>query len=255
MKEQLNSSLTFILAVSIMLTLVLFLTILVTYNLTSGIFVSIFDAIILRALVINVLILCLSWMLLLGVDGYRINPGIFYKPVKWMLFFIFYPLATIPSWLPGIKKSALQESFLSFQNSLFQNYIKSRHYSELLILLPHCLQFHDCKIRITRDINDCLECGSCDVCGLKKLSNGTHLKIGIANGGTLARKIVNDTHPEVIIAVACHRDLSDGVRESWKYPVYAILNERPFGPCYDTRVDIGKIEGILKIMKTAKHAK
>jgi len=122
--------------------------------------------------------------------------------------------------------------------------------------LPHCLQFHDCRIRITRDIKDCEQCGRCDICNLKQLSEVYDISVGIANGGTLARKIVHDAKPDVIIAVACHRDLTDGVRESWKYPVYAILNERPHGPCFDTRVDVNQVNNIIEaIFNHGTHGK
>jgi hypothetical protein len=50
----------------------------------------------------------------------------------------------------------------------------------------------------------------------------------------------------VIIAVACHRDLTDGVRDSWRYPVYAVLNERPKGPCFETTVSASTIEFAIK---------
>ncbi len=48
--------------------------------------------------------------------------------------------------------------------------------------------------------------------------------------------------PDVIIGVACERDLSSGIQDSYPIPVYGILNRRPFGPCYDTDVDLDLVE-------------
>jgi hypothetical protein len=206
---------------------------------------SSFDRMLTTFFAILALIVSIIWLLILCSESFDLNMGKLYKPAKWLLFFIFYPISRIVSFMVRITRENIQSSFISFQNRLFLTSSNLSSQSRLLLLLPHCLQFHDCKIRITRDINSCEDCGECDICNLKDLGKRFELKIGIANGGTLARKIVNDFQPDAIIAVACHRDLTDGVRESWKFPVYAVLNERPFGPCYDTRVDLEKIESIL----------
>ncbi|MDZ4181635.1 MAG: DUF116 domain-containing protein, partial [Candidatus Cloacimonadaceae bacterium] len=68
----------------------------------------------------------------------------------------------------------------------------------------------------------------------------------VATGGSLARKLITDQRPDVIIAVACHRDLVDGVRDAWQFPVYAVLNERPNGPCFETTVSLSTIEFAIK---------
>jgi hypothetical protein len=70
-------------------------------------------------------------------------------------------------------------------------------------------------------------------------------KIAIATGGTLARKIIVQARPKCIIAVACQRDLVDGLLEVFPIPVYGILNEAPFGPCINTTVDVQKIKDFL----------
>ena len=71
----------------------------------------------------------------------------------------------------------------------------------------------------------------------------------MATGGSLARKLIQDKNPNVIVAVACHRDLLDGLRDAWRYPVYAVLNERPNGPCHETTVSIASIEFAIQIFK------
>ena len=66
--------------------------------------------------------------------------------------------------------------------------------------------------------------------------------ISIATGGTLARKVIVDKKPTVIVAVACERDLSSGIQDAYPIPVYGILNQRPYGPCVNTQVDFEKLE-------------
>ena len=75
--------------------------------------------------------------------------------------------------------------------------------------------------------------------------------MGVATGGTLARQMVKEIRPKAIIAVACERDLTSGIQDVFPLPVIGVLNERPFGPCFNTRVDIKKVEAaILDILDT-----
>ena len=60
----------------------------------------------------------------------------------------------------------------------------------------------------------------------------------MVTGGTLARRAVEEYRPRAVIAVACERDLSSGVLDSFPLPVLGVLNERPQGPCFNTRVDL-----------------
>jgi hypothetical protein len=67
----------------------------------------------------------------------------------------------------------------------------------------------------------------------------------IATGGTLARKAIVEHKPELIVAVACERDLAAGIYDMRRLPVIGLLNERPEGPCKNTRVDMAALEALL----------
>jgi hypothetical protein len=56
-----------------------------------------------------------------------------------------------------------------------------------------------------------------------------------------------DKRPDMIIAVACDRDLTSGIQDTYPIPVFGILNKRPNGPCYDTDVDVDLVEKGLTI--------
>ena len=77
------------------------------------------------------------------------------------------------------------------------------------------------------------------------LSIKYRVPISVATGGTLARRIVVETKPDIIIGVACERDLTSGIQDSYPIPVYGIFNKRPNGPCYDTDVDIDCVESAM----------
>ena len=72
------------------------------------------------------------------------------------------------------------------------------------------------------------------------------INYAIATGGTLARKIVLETKPKCIIAIACHRDLTDGILDVFPLPIYGILNTLEYGPCISTKVDLNKLDCIIK---------
>ncbi|OPX29985.1 MAG: hypothetical protein B1H06_00600 [Candidatus Cloacimonas sp. 4484_143] len=138
---------------------------------------------------------------------------------------IIYPVTLLLGRLLGISKEKIRESFVSVN--------------------PHCLQHIDCDIRITTDVKKCIKCGKCDIAKLCEISENYKIKMAIATGGTLARKIIIENRPKFIIAVACDRDLVDGLREVFPIPVYGVLNLRPEGPCVNTRVITENIETAL----------
>jgi len=142
----------------------------------------------------------------------------------------------------GISKQEIRRSFVAINNRLVLAEAKKVKPHQLLILLPHCLQNHECRVRITHRVDNCKKCGKCKIKDLVTLSETYHVPIAVATGGTLARKIVVEKKPKVIIAVACERDLSSGIQDSYPIPVFGIFNRRPFGPCFDTDVDLDLVE-------------
>ncbi len=192
------------------------------------------------------IVMVLSWFLILFSTHHIIRPTGLKTFSQWMLCTVFYYLAKGFAYLTFQKRDGLQESFLSFNNEVVISNFTRIENPRLLVLLPHCLQSSECKIRITNDINDCADCGRCNVSEIKQSLAPYNVKLAVATGGSLARKLIVDNRPDIIIAVACHRDLTEGVRDSWRFPVYAILNERPNGPCFETTVNIKAIEFAIK---------
>ena len=58
----------------------------------------------------------------------------------------------------------------------------------------------------------------------------------------MARQAVKNARPKAIVAVACERDLTSGIQDVFPLPVLGVLNERPNGPCFNTRADMHKVE-------------
>ncbi len=159
---------------------------------------------------------------------------------------VLFPLTILLGSIFGISKDKIRESFVHVNNSFIKALKKKFKYSEVLILLPHCLQNTGCPIRITVDIENCENCGKCNIGELVQLAKNFNIAIAIATGGTLARRIIVENNPKFIIAVACQRDLVDGLQEVFPIPVYGVLNERPEGPCRNTRVSVKNIKLALE---------
>lgn len=70
----------------------------------------------------------------------------------------------------------------------------------------------------------------------------------------MARQMVKQARPKAIVAVACERDLTSGIQDVFPLPVLGVLNERPFGPCFNTRVDIDKLEEAILVFLDKEEA-
>ena len=208
--------------------------------------------VVLNILRVFYLIVILGTSLILLTSFFERNFLIARFAIRLSINFLF-PVSEFLGKILGIGKDKLRESFVSVNNSFAVAQRRSLEPEQVLILLPHCLQHTSCKYRITTDINNCIDCGKCDIMELKRLHKKYGVKISIATGGTLARRIIIENRPKFIIAVACHRDLVDGIKDVFPIPVYGVLNYLPEGPCINTRVIIPYIENFLKTLIKKKE--
>lgn len=148
--------------------------------------------------------------------------------------------------LVGIDRDTLQQSFIALNNQLVKAKKLRVPPDRALILLPHCIQLFDCDIKITGDVGRCIQCGKCDISKLSEAAQKWGIDIAVATGGTLARKIIVERRPKFILAVACERDLTSGIRDSYPLPVIGVLNHRPHGPCFNTHIVMDEVERVLK---------
>ncbi len=174
------------------------------------------------------------------------NNSFLIYPARYILIKILYPMAFFITSIFRINRDKMQSSFIEINNFLLFSLNKKAALDRILILLPHCLQLHNCKAKITDDIHNCLNCGKCNIKELATLSDTKGIFIAVATGGTLARRVLEEKHPKAVIAVACERDLSSGIIDSFPLPVYGLTNIRPNGPCRDTLVDVEALRGLIE---------
>jgi len=123
----------------------------------------------------------------------------------------------------------------------------------LLLLLPRCLQNSDCEHNIAADIDRCQSCGQCDIAALRKLRDRYGILCSLVTGGQQAVQDVKNPDVKAVVAVACEKELLDGIRICFPKPVLAVPNTRPAGPCHDTRVDLDKVEAAIRSLLETAH--
>jgi len=192
------------------------------------------------------LIVFIAWASLGLIINIILGKNIFFsQKLRGLSIKFFLPLMTLLGRLLGIPKQKVRASFIKVNNELISAEHKQYASNDVLMLMPHCLQSSSCKIRLTYDIFNCKRCGKCPIAGLLELSEKYGVKLAIATGGTIARRIVVQARPKFIIAVACERDLASGIQDTYPIPVYGILNLRPCGPCIDTLVLLDHVQWVL----------
>ena len=170
---------------------------------------------------------------------------LFQKQTYTMINILFPTVVRLGS-LFGINRRQLEGSFIAVSNLLFARRNIRVPAEKLLVVTPHCLQLASCPHKITRDPSNCKRCGGCNIGDLVKLSEEMGFLFFVATGGTLARQIIKQNRPRAVLAIACERDLMSGIQDVYPLPAVGVLNIRPNGPCYNTRVDMEEVKAELQ---------
>lgn len=227
----------FIIAVSLVLWLVLFYKSLVVKMILWLLLAFLFSFIIIFAFGI---------LMLVQKIYYGKDIGLFSPIIKGSMKLL-YPIIMTISDVLAIDKDKIRGSFIKINNQLLLVDAKKKYQAkEILLLIPHCLQNNNCKFNVTSDIKNCMKCGKCDINEIVRMVAKYGVDLAIAPGGTLARKIIKEKKPLVVLAVACERDLSSGILDCDPMPVIGVLNLRPNGPCFNTGIDINELEENIK---------
>jgi hypothetical protein len=158
----------------------------------------------------------------------------------------FFPLVLGVGKVFRIDMDRIRNSFIQVNNQLVEAMKLKLKPNNILVLAPHCLQRSSCTYKITGSIDNCRRCGGCNVNDLLKVRDNYGVNIGMATGGTLARKFVKEFKPRAIIAIACERDLTSGILDANPIPVLGITNMRPNGPCVNTCMSVSMLEKAIQ---------
>ncbi|MFH1283424.1 MAG: DUF116 domain-containing protein [bacterium] len=137
--------------------------------------------------------------------------------------------------------------FININNKLVKIFSYNKKHSNVLIVLPRCLQYQSCAQAVVESVENCKICGKCDLAEIKKTNSASFANILVATGGEIAKSFVSKLNPDFVIAIACEREIFHGLAEVTTIPVFAIINYQPEGPCKNTRVDVGILKEALAV--------
>ena len=198
-------------------------------------------------LLVGCLILVILWLAAgLVVHAYTGKPLLGTLRMRGITTRLLLPLMELMGRALRIPVEAVRRSFIKVNNELVLSAGLVCPPEKILVLLPHCIQSSRCAHRLTYRIDNCTRCGNCPMKDMLALRDQYGVQVVIATGGTIARRIVVQLRPRLIVAVACERDLTSGIQDSYPIPVFGVINERPCGPCLDTRVNRDRLEQAIR---------
>ena len=155
---------------------------------------------------------------------------------------VILPLALLFAKSNSNLKKSIRLFYIELNNIVVESDNIKYKTEEIMLLLPHCLQNCECSLKVTNNPEACKRCGRCKIGQLLDYTKKRNISMFIATGGTVARKIIRQNNPKLIVSVACERDLMSGILDVKGIPVIGVTNKQPNGPCLNTDVDISAIK-------------
>ncbi len=165
---------------------------------------------------------------------------------------VLYKVSAFLAGLAGLRER-FTASFIAFNASLVRLKNILLEPGEILVLLPRCIQNGDCRYNIVNNLDNCISCGKCDVKAIREEVKVKGVNIAVVTGGSQARALVNKLRPKAVIAVACERELVSGIFDVPGCEVVGLINERPEGPCLNTRASVSKLKEAIDIFLTGRQ--
>jgi hypothetical protein len=135
-----------------------------------------------------------------------------------------------------------------------QTDVASVPFSQRVLLLPHCLRpSQNCPGKMTKQGLDCTGCSLTD-CAIYRLRAAAaetgYGGVCVAPGGRLAVRFLAERQPAGVIAIACHKELEEGLEAiaqmDWEQgqPIVVTFPLSQDG-CVDTKVDVESAREII----------
>lgn len=196
-------------------------------------------------LVLPIILGIAMWLYMALVTMYPIQHPILLRLSNRGLYLLF-PFVILLAKALGRTSDEVSQSLIALINHLVSTQVYQVEPHRLLLLTPHCIQLSDCVHKVTTDVQNCKRCGRCQVGTLLEIADTYGCHFIVVTGGTLARLKIKEIRPQAIVAIACERDLVSGMADVFPIPVIGVLNERPCGPCCNTRVNTDDIKTVIE---------
>jgi hypothetical protein len=138
--------------------------------------------------------------------------------------------------------------FVQFNNLLIRIRRVRVSPANLLLLVPRCLQKNGCAQTLGETLDDCRACGDCNVMDLLAVRDEFGLRCSMAAGGREALAFVRDPQVKAVVAVACEKELTQGILAVFPKPVLGVLNIQTNGPCRNTRLNPECVRAAIRSM-------
>lgn len=122
------------------------------------------------------------------------------------------------------RRDWVEHAAIDVYNGLAQRRRRRVGKGELLVLIPRCLS------------KQALD-------GVLSIAGRYDVPVFVATRGQLARRVIRERRPRAVVAVACERDMTTGLRDvAGKLPVLGLTMRLPQGPCRDAVIDLDVME-------------
>ena len=129
---------------------------------------------------------------------------------------------------PFGRRDWVEHAAIDVYNALAARRTRTVGRGELLVLIPRCLS------------KQALD-------GVLAIAGRYEVPVFVATRGQLARRVIRERRPRAVVAVACERDMTTGLRDvAGKLPVLGLTMCLPNGPCRDAVLDLAVMERWVK---------
>ncbi|HZI21767.1 MAG TPA: DUF116 domain-containing protein [Gemmatimonadales bacterium] len=126
------------------------------------------------------------------------------------------------------KRDWVEHAGIDVYNGLAERRQRRVGKGELLVLIPRCLS------------KEALD-------GVLSIAGRYEVPVFVATRGQLARRVIRERRPRAVVAVACERDMTTGLRDvAGKLPVLGLTMQLPNGPCRDAMLDLDRMARWVK---------
>jgi uncharacterized protein len=151
-------------------------------------------------------------------------------PEQWLERGPYLRLMSITSYVARAfgRRDWVEHAAIDVYNALAERRHRTVGKGELLVLIPRCLS------------KEALD-------GVLAIAGRYDVPVFVATRGQLARRVIRERRPRAVVAVACERDMTTGLRDvAGKLPVLGLTMRLPNGPCRDAMLDLDTMERWVK---------
>jgi len=156
--------------------------------------------------------------------------GVLLLPERWLERGPYLRLMSLTSRVarPFARRDWVEHAAIDVYNALAARRKRTVGRGELLVLIPRCLS------------KQALD-------GVLAIAGRYEVPVFVATRGQLARRVIRERRPRAVVAVACERDMTTGLRDvAGKLPVLGLTMRLPNGPCRDAVLDLAVMERWVK---------